>query len=71
MTHAAEQLGGHHELLQQLLERFLQDFVPAPGQLRAALEQFEPTIRLAHTLGAGTLQTWTDPDDEIQEVNTL
>ncbi len=52
LAHAAEQLGGDHELLLQVLERFLQDFAPAPGQLRAALEQgeFEPVIRLVHTL---------------------
>ncbi|MCX7250943.1 MAG: ATP-binding protein [Burkholderiales bacterium] len=52
LAHAAEQLGGDHELLQQVLERFQQDFAPAPAQLRAALEQqqFEQAIRLVHTL---------------------
>jgi signal transduction histidine kinase/CheY-like chemotaxis protein/HPt (histidine-containing phosphotransfer) domain-containing protein len=52
LAHAAEQLGGDHELLQQVLARFQQDFASAPAQLHAALEQqqFEPAIRLVHTL---------------------
>ena len=52
LAHAAEQLGGDRELLQQVLERFQQDFASAPAQLHAALEQqqFEPAIRLVHTL---------------------
>ena len=52
LAHAAEQLGGDHELLQQVLARFQQDFASAPAQLHAALEQqqFEQAIRLVHTL---------------------
>ena len=52
LAQAAEALGGDHELLQQVLERFHQDFAQAPEQLREALrqQQFEAAIRLVHTL---------------------
>ena len=52
LEQAAEALGGDHELLQQVLQRFRQDFEAAPGQLRAALDQqqYEVAIRLVHTL---------------------
>ena len=52
LEQAVEALGGDHELLQQVLQRFLLDFQAAPEQLRAALEQqqYEVAIRLVHTL---------------------
>ncbi|MDD2729073.1 ATP-binding protein [Malikia sp.] len=52
LAQAAEALGGDHELLQQVLERFHQDFAQAPEQLREALreQQFDVAIRLVHTL---------------------
>lgn len=39
-------------MLQQVLERFHQDFVQAPEQLRESLcqQQFDVAIRLVHTL---------------------
>ena len=64
LEQAAEALGGDHELLLQVLQRFHQDFVQAPEQLREALGQqrFDVAVRLVHTLkglaptlGAGTL----------------
>ena len=64
LEQAAEALGGDQELLLQVLQRFHQDFVQAPEQLREALgqQQLDVAIRLVHTLkglaptlGAGTL----------------
>ncbi|MEO0004334.1 MAG: hypothetical protein RLZZ22_2026, partial [Pseudomonadota bacterium] len=52
LAQAIKVLDGDHELLWQVLERFQQDFAPAPAQLRADLEQrqFEQAIRLVHTV---------------------
>jgi len=80
LAHAAEELGGDLELVQQVLERFQQDFASAPEQLRAALaqRQFEPAIRLVHTLkglaptlGADALQRLAEQfEQDLQRQDT-